>query len=74
MKRHETHETAEFIYSVSEIINDMYADDAADLMDEMPANVVKRLLSRVDESTRRDINLLLKYPDNSAGSIMTVEY
>ncbi len=57
-----------------EIINDMYADDAADLIDEMPSNVVKKLLLRVDENTRRDINLLLKYPNNSAGSIMTVEY
>ena len=57
-----------------EIINDMAADDATDLIDEMPANVVKKLLSKVDEETRRDINQLLKYPDNSAGSIMTVEY
>ncbi len=56
------------------IINDMAADDATDLMDEMPANVVSRLLSKVSEETRRDINGLLKYPDNSAGSIMTVEY
>lgn len=56
------------------IINDMAADDATDLIDEMPANVVSRLLSKVDNETRRDINLLLKYPDNSAGSIMTVEY
>lgn len=57
-----------------EIINDMAADDAADLIDEMPANVVKKLLSKVSEDTRRDINQLLKYPNNSAGSIMTVEY
>lgn len=57
-----------------EIINEMSADDAADLIDEMPANVVSRLLSKVDTETRRDINLLLKYPDNSAGSIMTIEY
>ena len=56
------------------IINDMAADDATDLIDEMPANVVSRLLSKVDNETRRDINLLLKYPDNSAVSIMTVEY
>ena len=56
------------------IINDMAADDAADLIDEMPANVVSKLLSKVDNETRRDINQLLKYPDNSAGSIMTVEY
>ena len=56
------------------IINDMAADDATDLIDEMPANVVNRLLSKVDKDTRKDINHLLKYPDNSAGSIMTVEY
>ena len=56
------------------IINDMAADDATDLIDEMPANVVKRLLNKVDKETRRDINQLLKYPDNSAGSIMTTEY
>lgn len=57
-----------------DIINDMAADDATDLMDEIPANVVNRLLKKVDPETRRDINQLLKYPDNSAGSIMTVEY
>lgn len=56
------------------IINDMYADDATDLIDEMPANVVNKLLSKVSSDTRRDINQLLKYPDNSAGSIMTIEY
>ena len=58
----------------AEIINDMAADDATDLMDEMPANVVTKLLNKVDSDTRREINQLLKYPDNSAGSIMTVEY
>lgn len=57
-----------------EIINDMYADDAADLFDEMPANVVKKLLSKIDPETRKNINQLLKYPENSAGSVMTVEY
>lgn len=56
------------------IINDMAADDATDLIDEMPANVVSKLLNKVDSETRRDINALLKYPENSAGSIMTVEY
>lgn len=56
------------------IINDMYADDATDLIDEMPANVVNKLLSKVSSDTRRDINQLLKYPDNSAGSLMTIEY
>ena len=57
-----------------EIINDMASDDAADLMDEIPANVVSRLLSKVDPEARRDINGLLNYPDDSAGSIMTTEY
>lgn len=56
------------------IINEMFSDDAVDLIEEMPANVVKRLLDKVDTDTRRDINSLLKYPENSAGSIMTVEY
>lgn len=57
-----------------DIINDMASDDAADLMDEIPANVVSRLLSKVDPDARRDINGLLNYPDDSAGSIMTTEY
>ncbi len=75
----ETDKEAEIISSLTEkeavdIINDMAADDATDLMDEIPANVVHRLLKKVDPETRRDINQLLKYPDNSAGSIMTVEY
>ena len=75
----ETDKEAEIISSLTEkeavdIINDMAADDATDLMDEVPANVVHRLLKKVDPETRRDINQLLKYPDNSAGSIMTVEY
>ncbi len=56
------------------IINNMMADDAADLFEEMPANIVKRLLSAVSPETRRDINHLLRYPEDSAGSIMTVEY
>ena len=57
-----------------DIINDMASDDAADLMDEVPANVVSRLLNKVDPEARRDINGLLNYPDDSAGSIMTTEY
>jgi len=57
-----------------DIINDMAADDATDLIDEMPANVVSKLLNKVDPDIRRDINQLLKYPDNSSGSVMTVEY
>ena len=56
------------------IIDNLMADDAADLMEEMPANVVKRLLSHASPDTRRDINHLLKFPEDSAGSIMTVEF
>ena len=75
----ETDTEARIITSLTEaeaadIISDMAADDATDLMDEMPANVVTKLLNKVDSETRREINQLLKYPDNSAGSIMTVEY
>ena len=57
-----------------QIIEDMYTDDAADLFEEMPAIMVTSLLSNVDPETRNDINFLLKYPDNSAGSLMAVEY
>ncbi|MFR8548506.1 MAG: magnesium transporter [Lachnospiraceae bacterium] len=56
------------------IIDNLFADDAADLMEEMPANVVKRLLAQTTAETRRDINHLLQYPEDSAGSIMTVEF
>ncbi|MCI8317353.1 MAG: magnesium transporter [Lachnospiraceae bacterium] len=56
------------------IIENLYADDAADLIDEMPANVVKRLLAQTTPETRQAINHLLQYPEDSAGSIMTVEF
>ncbi|MCR4933118.1 MAG: magnesium transporter, partial [Lachnospiraceae bacterium] len=56
------------------IVNNMMADDAADLFEEMPANVVRRILASASADTRRDINHLLRYPDSSAGSIMTVEF
>ena len=56
------------------IIEDMFTDDAADLFEEMPAVMVTRLLSNVDKETRADINRLLKYPENSAGSLMAMEY
>lgn len=56
------------------IVDNLMADDAADLMDEMPANVVKKILASASPETRRDINHLLRYPEDSAGSIMTVEY
>jgi magnesium transporter len=57
-----------------DIIEDMYTDDAADLFDEMPASMVSKLLSGVSKETRTSINKLLKYPDNSAGSLMAMEY
>lgn len=56
------------------IIDNLMADDAADLLEEMPANVVKKLLANTSPETRRDVNHLLQYPEDSAGSIMTVEY
>ncbi len=56
------------------IINNLMADDATDLMEEMPAGVVKKLLANATSETRRDINHLLRYPEDSAGSIMTVEF
>lgn len=56
------------------IIDNLMADDAADLLEEMPANVVKKLLASASPETRRDVNHLLQYPEDSAGSIMTVEY
>ncbi len=56
------------------IINNLMADDAVDLLEEMPANIVKKLLANASAEARRDINHLLRYPEDSAGSIMTVEY
>lgn len=56
------------------ILDAMYTDDAVDLLEDMPANVVNHLLDQVSQDTRADINRLLKYPEDSAGSIMTVEY
>ena len=56
------------------IIDNLMADDATDLIEEMPANVVKKLLANASPETRRDINHLLRYPEDSAGSVMTVEY
>lgn len=56
------------------IIDNLMADDATDLLEEMPANIVKKLLAAASPDTRRDINNLLRYPEDSAGSIMTVEF
>lgn len=57
-----------------EILDDMFVDDTVDVIEEMPANVVSRILESVDFSTRSDINKILKYEEDSAGSIMTTEY
>ena len=59
---------------IKEVMDEMYLDDAVDVLEEMPANVVKRLLEATDEETRKQINTLLNYPEDSAGSIMNVEY
>lgn len=56
------------------VIDNLMADDAVDLLEEMPANVVDKLLANAKPDTRRAINQLLGYPEDSAGSIMTVEY
>ena len=56
------------------IIDNLMADDATDLLEEMPANVVKKLLQNTSPETRAEVNHLLRYPEDSAGSIMTVEY
>lgn len=58
----------------AQVMDLMFADDAADLLEEMPASVATRLLQHTSPSTRHNLNQLLKYPDNSAGSIMTVEF
>jgi len=59
---------------LKEIVDELYADDAADLVEEMPANVVKRILRQADPEMRNAINQLLRYEENTAGSIMTTEY
>lgn len=59
---------------LEEVMEEMYLDDTVDVLEEMPANVVDRLLMVTDEETRAQINQLLQYPEDSAGSIMNVEY
>ena len=59
---------------LGEVINELYVDDAADLVEEMPANVVQRILAQADPQMRADINRILQFPENSAGSIMTTEF
>ena len=57
-----------------EVMDELFMDDTVDIIDEMPATVAKRILSQTDANTRKMINQLLAYPDDSAGSIMTTEY
>ena len=57
-----------------DVLDEMFVDDAVDIVEEMPANVVKRILSNTDADTRAAINKILQYPDDSAGSLMTIEY
>ena len=59
---------------IKQVMNELFLDDTVDILEEMPASVVKRLLALSDKETRSSINEILKYPKDSAGSIMTVEY
>lgn len=59
---------------ISEVFEELYVDDAAEIIEEMPANVVKRILKNTTPETRKMINELLKYPEDSAGSMMNTEY
>ena len=59
---------------LKEVIDELYVDDAVDLVEEMPANVVMRILRQADPDMRKMINEILNYPEDSAGSIMTTEY
>ena len=59
---------------LKELFEELYVDDVVDIIEEMPANVVKRIIANTDPQTRKDINEILKYPEDSAGSLMTVEY
>lgn len=58
---------------IENIMDDLFVDDAVDFLEEVPANVVRRVLTNTDKETRETINRFLKYPDNSAGSVMTIE-
>lgn len=59
---------------LKEVVDELFVDDAVDIIEEMPANVVKRILRQADKDMRKQINELLKYPEDSAGSIMTTEF
>ena len=61
-------------HELREVLEEIYVDDAVDLIEEMPANVVKRILAQADPQMRKEINEILRYPEDSAGSIMTTEY
>lgn len=61
-------------YELGKIVEDLYVDDAVDMLEELPAIVVKRVLQNATPQTRNLINQFLQYPENSAGSIMTAEY
>ncbi len=59
---------------LKEVLDELYVDDTVDIIEEMPASVVKRILKHADPETRRSVNEILKYPEDSAGSIMTTEF
>ncbi|WP_265446532.1 magnesium transporter [Acetivibrio straminisolvens] len=59
---------------IRNIIDELFFDDAIDFLEEMPSNIVKKVLENTDETTRKLINQFLNYPEDSAGSIMTIEY
>ena len=61
-------------HELREVLDELYVDDATALVEEMPANVVRRILSNADPEMRKSINQILQYPENSAGSLMTTEY
>ncbi len=61
-------------YELRRVLEELYSDDAAELLDEMPANFVRRILKNCTPEMRRSVNQLLSYPDGSAGSMMTTEY
>ncbi|MBQ9251625.1 MAG: magnesium transporter [Clostridia bacterium] len=59
---------------LKQVMDELYVDDAVDIVEEMPANVVQRILAQSDPQMRKEINEILQYPENSAGSVMTTEY
>ncbi len=61
-------------HELKQVLADMYTDDTVDMIEEMPAGVARRILAMAPAELRRDVNELLKYPEDSAGSIMTTEY